>query len=721
MENELSCNEIEQRCIHGRDAPCSLACPFPWNVRDFLGKIKKGSFNAAFHLYRDAVGFPELVWRICPAACQGACREVLGQPVDMPALEQASLAYARSTKPVQYNLPAKAERIAVVGAGLSGLSCALRLSLLNYSVSVFEQKDRICAGLERDIPREVLEPAVMKEFQTTVCQFHLNHPVASTEELAFDVIYLSSGVALEREASHIFHSPAGLSPVEELVEGARVADSITWFLKTGRPKPSQTATPGGAGWPAPGFNRPVLSKGEARQEAGRCTLCDCSACMENCVLLRQYGQTPRDLSKDVGLALNVFPETQGRAGMREIGACSFCGLCKQVCPSQIDIGAFLLRSRTELCARGLLPPAHHSFWMRDMAFSNGPQAAVFHMPQEKCEYLFFPGCQAGGSDPRYVTLTYRKLLSQHPGTALLLRCCGAPALWAGDAVCFQAEHKILRQFWERAGHPVLLVSCPSCLRIFREYLPEIPIQSVYEMLELPSRNEPLEPAAVFDPCSSRGFPTLQSAVRALAQQCGVQLEELKYSRDMAQCCSWGGHGCTVNPLVAKVQAQEQAEQSGLPYITYCTNCRDILSAQGKTCRHILDLTAGINEGFRPPPTATARRNNRRALKWELLETYPAAEGSRAKEEAMLKLVMDSRTAARMSEDLILEEDLAQAIETCEKEQKFLVDRASGHRICHLKIGYVTYWTEYADHGGDARVIYNAYSHRMDIKGEYTGG
>ncbi|MBD5161928.1 MAG: NAD(P)-binding protein [Oscillibacter sp.] len=717
MEHDVASNEIELRCLHGKEPPCSSACPFSLNIRDFLGKLKKGSFHGAFNLYREAVGFPALVWQICPAPCGNACRTVLEQAVDMPALEQASMAYARSTAPVQYNLPEKKERIAIVGAGLSGLSCARRLAVLNYSVSVFEKKDRICSELEETLPREKFEPAVLQEFQFTSCQFHTGHPVEHLSELEFDAVYLSSGVSLREEDPRVFRAPEGLSPVEALAEGTRAADAIEWFLKTGRKKPLQMERSSGEEAAPLKRRREPLSKGEARQEAARCTRCDCSACMQECVLLRQYGQTPRDLSKDVGLALNVFPETQGRAGMREIGACNFCGLCKTVCPSQIDIGAFLLRSRTELCSKGLLPPAHHEYWLRDMAFSNGPQAAYFYQPQAVCSYLFFPGCQSGGSDPRYVTMTYEKLLSKYPETALLLRCCGAPALWAGEAEAFAREHEMIRGFWERAGKPVVLVSCPSCYRVFREYMPDIPVKIVYELLEIEPKSDALT-AAVFDPCSSRDFPEIQSVVRSLVSRSGIPLEELKYAKGMAQCCSWGGHGYAVNPVVVKTQAAEQAEQSDLPYITYCTNCRDIFSSRGKSCRHILDLICGINDGLRRPPTATERRNNRRALKRALLTAYPTGETQEREEHTMLKLEMEERVAARMSGDLILEEDLAQAIETCEKESRYLVDLESGHRICHLKIGYVTYWVEYAPSGEDVRTVYNAYSHRMTIKAEY---
>ncbi len=733
MEKEGFFSEIEEHCIHGQESPCSCACPFQMDVREFLEKIKKGSFNAAFHLYQEAVCFPDLVWRICPALCRKACGKKLEQSVDIPQLERASMAYARSTAPVHYNLPPKTGTIAVVGSSLSGLSCALRLSALQYQVTVFEREDRVCPGLEPVLDREIFQPAILDQFVSGTCRFCTGEEITGPGRLAaFDAVYLASGVKLEGDGmeemeNRLFASPDGLSFTEEIAAGMKIADEIEWFLKTGSQRVKgragqknrvKTAEENPKSYlPAPG---PVPGKGEARQEAGRCTLCDCSACMQECVLIRQYGRTPKDLSRDVGLALNVFPETQGRAGMREIGACNFCGLCRKICPSQIDIGAFLLHSRTELCQKGLLPRAHHDFWMRDMAFSNGPKASVFYQPEETCGYLFFPGCQAGGSDPRYVTMTYEKLLALRPDTALLVHCCGAPALWAGESEVMKETHEKIRAFWQQAGSPVMIVSCPSCYRMFRDYMPEIPVRTVYELPGFSAEEtEGIPEAAVFDPCSSRDYSQMQEAVRALAAGSGIRLRELKYAKELAQCCSWGGHGYTVNPLVVKTQAKEQAEMSPLPYITYCTNCRDIFAARGKACIHILDLVNGLHDWHRLPPTVSQRRDNRRALKRQLLERYPVKEKA-PEDEIMLKMEMTPQVAAKMNEDLILEEDLSEAIRTCEREGNYLIDTDTGHRICHMKIGYITYWTEYSVSPEGGCMIYNAYSHRMQIKEEYHG-
>lgn len=717
----MNAEEIS-RCIHGEASPCGCACPFDFDARAFLEKLRRGSFGAAFNLYRNAVLFPEIVSRICPAPCKAACNRVLdGEAVDMPALERAAIMHTRSTDPVSYNVPQKSGRIAVVGAGLSGLSCALVLAEMRYEVTVFERESGVAPSLEPMLSREIFEPEIMKQFKYTDCKFSFGVYIAELDELRdFDAVYLSAGAVINGDAQNVFRCPPECSPIFQIVAGKEISDDIEWFVKTGSRKPTaaKCAEVTEATGDVFAADAPELSKAEARQEAERCITCDCSACMKECVMLRQYGGTPKELARDVGLSLNIFPETQGRAAMRELGSCNFCGLCKKLCPVGVDLGGFLLNSRIELCQKGLLPPAHHDFWLRDMAFSNSDAAAVLYFPEQQCEYLFFPGCQSGGSDPRFVTMTYEKLRVKHPSSGLMLQCCGAAALWAGDAELFREVQRGIYETWIKAGQPTIAAGCPSCLRIFNDYLPELPVVSVYELdiFEAPM-TVPFSEAAVFDPCASRDYPELQAAVRDIARLGGISITELRSSGEQAQCCSWGGHGYAVNPLFTSTLSKEQAAQSDLPYITYCTNCRDIFMAQGKNCRHILEIANGINDEPRKLPTVTERRQNRRELKRMLAKKYNLPEPLNV-EEPVMQLKMDDALSEKMSRNLILEEEVIAVIASCEKDSRYLHDTASGHFIGHQQIGYITYWVEYSRESEGMYAVHNVYSHRMEIKAEY---
>ena len=712
-----------ERCLHGKGAPCSSSCPFDLNVREFVSKLQRGSFGPAYNLYRNATAFPELVARLCSAPCGKQC----AQNLQLQKLERAAIDFSRSREPARLFVPEQGRRIAVVGCSLGGLACALRLAQKHYDVTIFEADALPCGSVRQMLPWEEIEQELRLQFQYVSCKYVpetcITDPAALAQE--YDAVYLSSGTGLTAEGYNIFSDADCSDTIEGLAAGLRSYQRILWYLQTGVHKPEDAEiVPGGVFQPAADA-QPVIpengnsySKSEARQEAVRCTKCNCLLCVENCVLLQQYGQSPLDLARDVGVSSNLFHETQGHAAMREIGSCTDCGLCAEVCPVGIDIGAIILKARETLLDKGELPEAHHEYWLRDMAFANGQDAALCHLPDGgKCEYLFFPGCQSGGSDPRYVSMTYERLRSRNARTGLLLRCCGAPALWAGDQKLFQQERKQIQDIWLRAGKPIFILSCPSCMRTLSAYLPEIPMQMLYELPDLEVDGiDSYTVAAVFDPCSSRGSASLQDAVRNLAKTCNITLNELQSRKETAQCCSWGGHGYCVNQLFVKQQVKQQIDLSDDPYICYCTNCRDVFASRGKDCHHILDYILGINEAPRSAPTVTQRRENRRKLKKELAQRYGLPIEPTEVDPGM-NIHMTAKVAQKISADLILEEDLIQVIAQSEQRGRLLMNPENNHLVGHWKIGYLTYWVEFSRRDDGEYEIHNAYTHRMTIKDE----
>lgn len=725
-------------CFHGDEAPCTRACPFGVDLRSFMEKMQRGRFDAALREYRNAVVFPDIVWRICPAPCQASCvRSGQDAPLSINLLERACIEHARSTDPLALNVPKKEYRVAVVGAGLSGLTCAMKFAPKKYEVTIFEKTGALGGGLSKHIPEEILLAEIHRQFGNEDYSLLLNTPVEDLGSLAFDAVYVSSGVDLPGEGRHIFRCPPDLSPVEMILDGTRSLYEIEWFLKTGNrrppePKAGQAARPNTLKAPdlapMPAIqpeNGESYSKTEAKAEAGRCLLCDCSACMDSCALLRKYHMYPSRLMEEVNLTMNPVTLFTGREALRQICSCSQCGLCKQVCPEGVDIGDYFLRTRRELQETGAFPPAFHDFWLRDMAFSNGP-AKLLLKPEGWAGggFVFFPGCQLGGSDPRYVTAVYEYLLRRLPGTALLLRCCGAPAIWAGDAGLYRAELAAIREAWLELGRPVFLLSCPSCHKMLRDNLPDVPCRMIYDEFDIPWESGPQRAAgggavSVFDPCAARGDPGLQKKIRMLAESMGYTLEELPYHGEEARCCSWGGQSFTAGHALAGSVVAHHITRNENPYIAYCINCRDIFSAAGKECFHILDLLFGINEGLRPPPTRTQHRGNRLSLKRTLAGSYGVgAETAKIAEgPPPATLLIDESLALRMSNALILEEDVRAVIMHCETTGQKLRDNAAGHTVGHLRIGIMTYWAAYEPQGGSRYRVVNAYCHRMMIEEE----
>ena len=758
-ENNLSL------CMHDGLAPCSAECPFGLDMRSFVERLQRGRVDAAYRIYRNAVVFPDIVWRVCPAQCQAACeRREMDGAVSLKLLEQACVEFTRSTEPIAFNVPQKEQRIAIVGAGLSGMTCALKFAPKKYDVTIFEKTGAIGGGLSAYMPEEVYLNEFTRQFGNEKYTLHLNTPVEDLLSLQYDAVYVSSGVELPGEGLHIFRCPPDLAPVHMIADGIGSLHEIEWYLKTGRRRqPGEILGetkwhPGEAvaeGTPIVVLDKkklnhmPVIApangesytKEEAIDEAKRCVLCDCTACLDYCALLRKYRMYPPRLKEEVELTMNPVTLLTGREALRQISSCSQCGVCKQVCPVGVDVGDYFLRTRRELHDAGAFPPAFHDFWLRDMAFANGEARLLVNpagtgaasgagavagsgavVGSGAVAQVFFPGCQIGGSDPRYVSQTYARLLEAAPDTALLLRCCGAPAIWAGDSGLHQGELAAIRETWQALGKPVFLLACPSCQKMFKDYLPEIECRMIYGVLlahvdtrQMEGRGE----ASVFDPCASRYDEGTQQAVRQLATAYGYTLEELPYGKDEARCCSWGAQSFTADPVLAKTDAQSWAAWNDTPYITYCTNCRDIFTREGKPCMHILDLVLGINSESREAPTATMRRHNRVALKQGLTEIYGGQimdMGDAGRDDGdgeAIKLLISDELSRAMSEALILEEEIREVIRYCESSGKKMMNRSTGHFAGHLKQGIITYWAEYAPAEEDGTYhLINAYSHRL---------
>ena len=127
-------------CRQKEEPACTNTCPFHFDVKDFLEKISRNKYDRAYKSYRDAVVFPEIVSKICDARCQNACpRTHIDDAVQIRLLEETCVNKARKKEPLKYNLPKKQGKIGIIGGGLSGLTCGLRLATKKYSVVIFEK------------------------------------------------------------------------------------------------------------------------------------------------------------------------------------------------------------------------------------------------------------------------------------------------------------------------------------------------------------------------------------------------------------------------------------------------------------------------------------------------------------------------------------------------------------------------------------------------------
>jgi dihydropyrimidine dehydrogenase (NAD+) subunit PreT len=134
-------------CLFCYDAPCTIACPTHIDVPAFIKKIATGNLRGAARVILDANPFGHSCARACPVEvlCEGACvlNERDEQPIRIALLQRHATDYVLERKVRLFEPgPANGKRVAIVGAGPAGLSCARDLRRLGYAVTVFEAKDK---------------------------------------------------------------------------------------------------------------------------------------------------------------------------------------------------------------------------------------------------------------------------------------------------------------------------------------------------------------------------------------------------------------------------------------------------------------------------------------------------------------------------------------------------------------------------------------------------
>jgi len=186
--------------------PCQTACPVNLETRDYVRLIARGKYFDALDIIREDLPFPGIIGRICHHPCEGACvrGEKLDEPVSLCALKRFVADYEAGKReiPAPRVGPEKNKRVAVIGGGPSGMTCALDLRRAGYGVTLFESRDRLGGMLffgvpAYRLPRDVLEREVSPvakagielKFGTTVGKDITLAEIRS----GFDAVYIGCG------------------------------------------------------------------------------------------------------------------------------------------------------------------------------------------------------------------------------------------------------------------------------------------------------------------------------------------------------------------------------------------------------------------------------------------------------------------------------------------------------------------------------------------------
>ena len=153
------------RCLHCKNKPCMQGCPVMVHIPDFIAEVAKGDFEAAYQIIAATSALPAVCGRVCPqeSQCEKHCvRGIKGEPVGIGRLERFVADWHREHNTAAAEKPASnGHRVAVVGSGPSGLTCAGDLARKGYDVTVFEALHLAGGVLVYGIPEFRLPKAIV--------------------------------------------------------------------------------------------------------------------------------------------------------------------------------------------------------------------------------------------------------------------------------------------------------------------------------------------------------------------------------------------------------------------------------------------------------------------------------------------------------------------------------------------------------------------------------
>ena len=210
--DEAMAREEATRCIDCKNPACMTGCPVGVHIPDFIRHVKEGEFEKAYQTIRLTNNLPAICGRVCPqeTQCESKCvRGVKGDPVGIGRLERFCADYAMQHASTKTERPApNGHRVAVVGSGPSGLTCAGDLAKLGYDVTIFEALHTPGGVLVYGIPEFRLPKRLVREEIATVEALGVKIETdvvvgrsVSLEELfdeGYEAVFVGSGAGLPR-------------------------------------------------------------------------------------------------------------------------------------------------------------------------------------------------------------------------------------------------------------------------------------------------------------------------------------------------------------------------------------------------------------------------------------------------------------------------------------------------------------------------------------------
>ena len=212
--NGEEAKEEASRCINCKNAQCMKGCPVSINIPGFIEKVKNDDIEGAYQIISESSALPAVCGRVCPqeSQCEGNCiRGIKGEPISIGKLERfvADWASENGIKP-QGAAEKNGKKVAVIGSGPAGLTCAGDLAKMGYDVTIFEALHEAGGVLVYGIPEFRLPKTrvVAKEIENVKSlgvKIETNVVVGKSvtidellNEEGFDAVFIGSGAGLPK-------------------------------------------------------------------------------------------------------------------------------------------------------------------------------------------------------------------------------------------------------------------------------------------------------------------------------------------------------------------------------------------------------------------------------------------------------------------------------------------------------------------------------------------
>ena len=249
-----------KRCLNCKNKPCVGGCPVKIYIPEFIEKVAEGKFDEAYDIIAQSSSLPAICGRVCPQEnqCEGKCvRGIKGEPVAIGRLERFVADYHNAKENVKLTRPTQnGHKVAVIGSGPSGLTCAGELAKKGYKVTVFEALHIAGGVLVYGIPEFRLPKAIVsKEIDGLIdlgVEIKTNSVIGKLfdidellGEMGYDAVFIGSGAGLPKFMNIKGENCKGVYSANEFLTRINLMKAYTTESDTPVQKAQRVAVVGG--------------------------------------------------------------------------------------------------------------------------------------------------------------------------------------------------------------------------------------------------------------------------------------------------------------------------------------------------------------------------------------------------------------------------------------------------------------------------------------------